>query len=248
MWVRIIKRLLPPNTRISSVNMLGGRKAVTDACRLDQASDGRRRLYIIDEDFDYASGIPKERLKHLYRLRAYCVENILLGVGPLVGVAEEWAPTRTPEQISVQLDLQGLFSDVERMLRPLFSLYAIVKLVAPDVQTVKFGISKLLTNSPGGAFLDETKVRSRMLSVARLARKSCGLHAFRTKKTHLAKRLQRISIEKLVSGKDALMRLVVLRLQSRLGYRGNDEQLKVRLAGAFEHSAEPWFAKVVHSL
>jgi Protein of unknown function (DUF4435) len=248
MWLRILRALLPKQTRLSSVNLLGGRESVLEACRRDQVADKRRKLYIIDADFDYAHKIRKPRLRHLYRLRAYCVENILMSPAALLEVAEECVPSLTPAQLSNQLDLSSLFRDCDALLRPLFALYAVVNFVDPSIQTVGYGIGKLLTNSPGGASLDADKIRSRMLSLARTARGSVGLPAFQNAHRSLRTHLKNISTEKLVSGKDGIHPVIVMRLRSRVGYRGSDEQLKVKLARFFEPRSEPWFASVVRAL
>ena len=78
MWLRLLKNVFPGSVRIRSVNLLGGRKQVVDVCRLDQDDDGRRKLYIVDADFDLLCNRRRINLKYLYRLKAYCIENILL--------------------------------------------------------------------------------------------------------------------------------------------------------------------------
>lgn len=248
MWLRVLRALLPKQTRLSSVNLLGGRENVLEACRRDQGADTRRRLYIIDADFDHAHKIRKPRLRHLYRLRAYCIENILISPEALLEVAEECAPSLTPSQLSNQLDLPSLFRDCDALLRPLFALYAVVNFVDPSLQTVGYGIVRLLKNSPGDVSLDADKIRSRMLSLARAARGSVGLLAFQNAHRRLRMHLKNISTRKLVSGKDGIYPIIVLRLKKRVGYRGSDEQLKVKLAQVFDPRSEPWFASVVKSL
>jgi hypothetical protein len=248
MWLRLLRALLPKRTRLSSVNLLGGRESVLEACRRDQVADKRRKLYIIDADFDYAHKIRKPRLKYLYRLRAYCVENILISPEALLEIAEECAPSLTPAQLNKRLDLPALFRDFDGLLRPLFSLYAVVNFADPSIQTVGFGIGKLLTNAPGGPFLDANKIRARMLSLARAAIDSVGLTAFQNVHRSLRTNLRKLSTDKLVSGKDGIHPVVVIWMKSRVGYRDNEDHLKVKLAQGFEPRSEPWLASVLRSL
>jgi hypothetical protein len=78
MHLFICRAVLGGRVKLTSVNPLGGRDAVLDACRRDQAVRPGKRLYVIDGDLDLIMGRSKPRLKHLYRFRAYCVENLLI--------------------------------------------------------------------------------------------------------------------------------------------------------------------------
>jgi hypothetical protein len=52
MWLNLIRRCLPPDVRLRSINQVGDRVSVIAACRHDQTNSGRSRLYIIDGDLD----------------------------------------------------------------------------------------------------------------------------------------------------------------------------------------------------
>ncbi|RYZ85595.1 MAG: DUF4435 domain-containing protein, partial [Proteobacteria bacterium] len=99
MWLEMLRNILPPTVKITSVNQMGGRSAVVESCKLDQENDGRRKLYIIDGDFDLLLGRPKPRLKHLYRLRAYCFENLVISQESAVYVGVASRPSKTESDL-----------------------------------------------------------------------------------------------------------------------------------------------------
>lgn len=49
MWVRLLEKVIPKGARLSSVNLLGGRDRVIEACALDQNEDGRKSFISLME-------------------------------------------------------------------------------------------------------------------------------------------------------------------------------------------------------
>jgi hypothetical protein len=99
MYVLFFRRILPSPIRLASVNQIGNRRSVIEACRRDQVDDGRKKLYLIDGDFDRYHNRRRPALRHLYRLRAYCIENLLLHEIAAIAVAAR-ADTNAAEQLS----------------------------------------------------------------------------------------------------------------------------------------------------
>jgi hypothetical protein len=93
MWLLFLRKMLPSSVHLESVNALGGRDRVIEACRLDQSDTGRRKLYIIDGDFDLLLGRKKPRLRFLHRLKAYCIENLLITEKAIVQIGMICKPT-----------------------------------------------------------------------------------------------------------------------------------------------------------
>ena len=87
-WRNVLRKFLPEGVAFSDPIPLGGRPQVLEECRRDQVEDGRKKLYIIDADLDLLRGCRKPKLKHLYRLRGYCIENYLLQEDALIEVAQ----------------------------------------------------------------------------------------------------------------------------------------------------------------
>lgn len=249
MWVQLLKKLLPPGVRLSSVNLLGGRKRVLDACKLDQANDGRRKLYIIDGDFDAPRRKKKPRLKYLSRLRPYCVENLLLSEDALVSVGVESDPMLSSNGVRRALGFSAVVAEIDRLLRPLFILYASIIDVAPSVGTVSYSVYKCCTRVACGSYMPSADlVRARSREVLRMALKLTPKAQLRSAIARITANSGHISTMNLVSGKDYLFPIFEQILRNRFGYRGSAEQLKVRLASEVRPAAEPAFARAVAAL
>jgi hypothetical protein len=86
--------MLPNGLRLKSINQLGGRDRVTKACELDQdPTDSRKRLYIVDADFDFVLGTGRRRLRYFCRLNAYCIENLLIDEEAVLSAALTMQPS-----------------------------------------------------------------------------------------------------------------------------------------------------------
>ena len=127
MWCRLLKKYLPDHIRLDSVTPLGGRKNVLDACKADQGIDGRKKLYIIDGDLDLIQGRRKPNLKHLYRLRAYCVENYLLSENAILDLTTIFDGKIEIEDARAKLDYTSWCKDNAELMERLFACYAVSK-------------------------------------------------------------------------------------------------------------------------
>jgi hypothetical protein len=243
MWLIIARKLLPRSAKIQSVNMLGGRDVVLAACRLDQRDTKRRKLYIIDGDFDFIYGKPKPRLKYLYRLRAYCIENLLISEDAFVQMGLELNPMMDEAQIAGKFDIQGSLREIERELRRLFMTYAVVHKLCPSVQTVGYSVHKLLKAESAGATIDRRKVAIRIIALYRAAISAVGGAAVRSTKAAIAARFAQLPLKLVASGKDYVLPPLWMSFRARCGYRGSLEQLKVALARSFDSRADPYFAR-----
>lgn len=248
MWLRIIKNIAPSTIRLSSVNMLGGRNSVLAACRLDQYDDGRRKIYIIDGDFDYLLARPKPRLKHLYRIRAYCVENILLHHESILEVGVDSRPQDTKQDIENLFDYPSLIGIYETKLVSLFTVYAAAHKVAPNLKTTSYSVMKLTTQIAGSASLDVGKIDRRIIQIVREASRLVGVQAFSSVRKKVQKEAAELHFDQIVSGKDYFFPLIWARLRRTCGYNGSIEQLKIHLARVYRPNYEPWLARRIRSL
>ena len=230
------------------MNLLGGRNKVIEACKLDQSEDGRRRLYIIDADFDHVFARPKPRLRHLYRIRAYCIENVLLHPRSVAEICCDCQPAAVPGNVDQIIDYQGLIGRWERPLRSLFILYALAQEFNIGIRTVRLSIFQLLSRVRGSWQFDPSKLYLRMMQIARATVRVVGLAAFVTRRRQLQTQAERLSFDQVVSGKDCILPVVFTRVRSRFGYRGSQEQFKVLLAKEFRRECEPWLFKRVQKI
>lgn len=248
MWLLMVRRMLPPGTRLASVNMLGGRKAVEGACRADQAITGRKKLYIIDGDLDWLLGKPKPRLKYLYRLRAYSIENILISQEALIQIGLEYSPTSSEVQVEAMVGYPALLTMMQQTLTRLFIAYAVAYSLDPSIRTVRLPVDGLYVNSPQGPVLSVVKARARIISIYRQAVGAAGLAATRERERAIGACARALLLEQIVSGKDYVLPFVWLRLRGTCGYGGSHEQFKVALARHFDPQAERYLARRLRNL
>lgn len=243
MWIELIRSIVPNDVRIKSVNQLGGRKRVIDACKLDQRNDGRRKLYIIDGDFDHLLGLKKPKLRHLYRLRAYCVENLFIGEvnARYIGIASQ--PEWSEERVKKSFDYDKWHRNLLDQLRPLFILYAAANRLAPSIQTTAFSVSKLYAAGKHDVSICPQKTFQRKFSLLRSIRRTVSAELLRRTTEEIQNRARRLSMRECISGKDYLFPIFALRLRNKLAFKVNNEQMKVHLARSFRSDQEPWLAK-----
>lgn len=247
MWLLIVKNILP-NVKIESVNMLGGRDIVTKSCELDQINTGRKKLYIVDGDFDFLLGRKKKNLKYFYRIRANNIENILFTENSMLGIALEQQPMKSPESLMESINFENSFNELETFLRPLFVAYAVVQKLYPSLQTTGYSVRKLIQNSNNGPSIDILKLRSRIFCLYLKLCKLCGFSEVKKAREEIKRRSASLPICQIASGKDYILPLTLLRFQKNIGYPGNDEKFKVALARSFQASQEPYLARRLRNL
>lgn len=248
MWLLTVRRLLPLGTKITSVNMLGGRDAVISACKLDQTNTGRRKLYIVDGDFDYLLGKSRKKLKYYYRLRSYCIENLLIRENPLIQVGLENSPKLNEAQIAKEINFQIIMREVEELLVPLFISYAVAHKLHRPAKTVSFPVGSLFQASSNGPRLDRLKVLNRIIGLYRTVAKQKGANATRATQREISLRVSKLTVCQIVSGKDYILPLPMARFKASCGYGRSMENFKVALARSYDETADPYFARRLRNL
>jgi hypothetical protein len=248
MWLNICRALLPETVRLSSVNLLGGRDAVVAACRLDQDSDGRRKLYIIDGDFDFLLNKRKPRLKFLHRLQAYCVENLLFSENALVQIGLESRPTWTEATVSAALAFDKIVEELDNHIKPLFVLYASVFKEARRVKTVKHPVNTLYIAGENGPRFCKNKIRARAIGILLRASRLVEPSVLRARFNMVKNASATININKAVSGKDYILPFVLAKFKACCGYNGGPEQFKVALSRSFHKLSDPNLTRTLAKL
>ena len=246
MHLLICRRILGEGVRLSSVTSLGGRKAVLDACRLDQGASARKRIYVIDGDLDLLLKRAKPRLRYLYRLRTYCVENLLISQSAVESVCLQAAPQLQPPQVRAKLNFVTWLTSLAKGLVPLFVAYGIARLVEPTLKTVGNSVHSLCVQQNGCPTLDHAKVFSHIRSVFRQMTRAGSRSNARAARPKIEACCRgETSDLRYVSGKDHIIPLLYHRLRSEFGFRGTIEQLKAQLASHYEPSTEPFYARAL---
>jgi hypothetical protein len=100
MHLLIYRSILGPHIKLKSVNQVGDRTRVIAACGADQVNDGRKRLYVIDGDFDILLGRRAPRLNFFYRLRTYDIESLLISESAIASVGMMSRPNDNEAKIA----------------------------------------------------------------------------------------------------------------------------------------------------
>ncbi len=209
-WIKLLRVYLPKHIRLNSVNMLGSRNAVLEACKLDQRLDERKKLYIIDSDLDLLRGIPKPKLRHLYRLRAYCVENYLIEPRAIVSAITVIKPDIVEEQVFHSLNLDAWLLRNEQLLAALFICYAVTFELASANDTISYSVHRLINKKNRNGDLCGSMVYSRIITLYRSVRQQRGKEETRAVYNRIRARADKIGVYRFVSGKDYLFPLINL--------------------------------------
>lgn len=228
-WLALIKNCVGSRLNITSVTAIGCRDDVISACRADQKNENRKRLYIIDGDFDHALGKRKPNLKHLYRLPAYCLENIFLNLKTVSNVVQMFRPDLHAN------DWQSDFASyIEQewggKLRKLFSFYAMHREVEGECVTSGYHVSRLIAGGspwmPNSELITEkameikNEIRTKNASSVLMLR-------------HVKSRCMALNIGKIISGKTYHFPLV-RQFLSGIGIRLDGPDLMLALAASKE--------------
>lgn len=237
----LLDRMLGGRARVVRVFQLGGRKEVVEACRGDQGKLGRPRLYLIDGDFDALFGNELPNLKHLYQLKVFCSENLVITPGALCEVTLECMPNVPREEIDSIVRFSEFLDDVVEKLVPLLVVYGVVYLLGVKVKTTGFNVMQLTVQRSGTPHLSERKVHQRVADI------EAELHKAH-RKDEVDSAVQKVKAvlpeapvdcAKLIPGKTYLLPLVFHCLRHKAKFSGTNRQFRVRLARHCELDVDP---------
>jgi hypothetical protein len=137
-YEKLINRALAGRARVQKVIPLGPRKDVLDAAMNDNVARGRPRLYIVDGDLDLIAHFRQRRARHLYRLRVYSLENLLLESKALEAYCGFACPSRTADDACKAVDLEFFLQQIEQLA----SIYIVTLAIARrlDLRDGAFGM------------------------------------------------------------------------------------------------------------
>lgn len=239
-WLLLLQRYAPNiNLKIGSINPLGGRDMVLEACRCDQTNNSRKRLYIIDSDFDIVLQKRKERLKHLYKLKRYCVENYLVSQSSIDGVAL----TLGKKDTDTDINIERWVKDNEDILKELFVCYAVAyDLSFSGEPTVSYGCHRLLDNNN----YCREKVEERIFSLYESMRNKFGSDS--VEKTKEAVRKQSVTLKaiEMCSAKDYIIPVLFNMLKRSIGIN-SEKKVFIRILASFaDEKIDPKLTQILN--
>ena len=224
-WLALLRKCLPPGTRLRSVMPLGDRKSVEEACKIDQSST-RPRLYITDGDFDFLLRKGAKRLRHLYRIPATNLEAFVMSGNGILPFIASMRPELAIADIQTEASIK-----VERtwfsVLRLLFAVYAENERANAGSVTCSHHVSRLTSTGQNTWAPDITACKERIREVKCACIRKSGLGG--TKFAALILRARTLPIEKVVSGKTYLLPIVESFVREMNAHPGNSDKTLLAL-------------------
>lgn len=249
MWENLLNVVIAGRCRLTRVLQLGGKVNVIAACRRDQGHSPRRRIYIIDGDFDIWRGRRRPNLKHLYRINAYCVENLLIGQAALIEVLRDAQPSRSIDEIERSLSYADFTADCYKLVT-LFALYASVFTLGISVPTISYSVHRLTEAASKHVRISESLLQTRLrelqgqiLELASDADLAAAKESIESRVTS-----SKLVPDRHISGKDYLFPLLYARSRVLLAYRESADTLKARLARHYDIRADPGLKRAIERL
>lgn len=158
-YKELLQRAVGDRVRIARVFSLEGRhNVIKAAARSRSAADSRHALYLVDGDLEWVLGRPvsADPTSNLFRLNAYCIENLLVDESAAAKVLGE-------ELVLSELDAAKLLAfsawrqAITLPLVRLFAAFATLHAVDSTRPTVTIGLNAVLSEAQGTAALDAQK-------------------------------------------------------------------------------------------
>jgi Protein of unknown function (DUF4435) len=248
LYERMFQRMLKGIARVSAVIPLQNREAVTaEAARL-RDDQSRRRFFLVDGDFEWSVGKIR-RIRNLYTLRCYSIENLAWNIESVYATAKKIAPGMTNAEISSAIT-QAELDSIAAALFPMFVAYSICFRLGATCETVGFSIVRLIEDGKRTT-LCRRKIARRLRQIFRHIRDQFGMSAVSQERRRVEEILNQRKVEpsQFISGKDYLLSILLFIFNERLNYKGSlrlmfslllDEpsKLEVRLQQAVRRAAK----------
>ncbi|MEN5118754.1 DUF4435 domain-containing protein [Luteimonas sp. TWI662] len=224
----LLGRALGGQVRLSQVFPLGGKAALIDKCWQDQDEEGRRRVFVVDGDFSIWSCYSYVRLKRLFVLPRYCVENFLFDHNAIVSVLFDEISGKDEEQLRLLLDFDSWAAAIAPLLEKLFISYSVSHRFAPELPTTGRSVKDFVRD--GSALLDEVKVDRVVSEIRDRVDIVHGVGFFDRAFGEISASLSKPKFSDGVSGKDYLLPLLLLRSRTLSKINSTSASIGFRLA------------------
>ena len=229
-YKRLLMRVTQNKVRIERVFPQGGRDAVIKAAKSYNKTK-RPALFIIDGDFEWVIGqSPHRKIPLLYRLDAYCIENLLICEKAVAHILSE-ERVLSEEDAYLRINFASWATNFKEPLVNLFSAFATAHLHQPSYPTVSRGVGRLCTATCSGEpRLDNKKIEEEREKTLNEVGKVIG----KKKANKLYEKIKQSANAlpcpfDIVSGKDFLLPLLGFLLQSH-GCKIKKKSLRLKLA------------------
>lgn len=242
----LIKKIAADRFSVEKVFPLGNREAVIAACKSDQGTGGRARLYVIDGDLNLLTGAQAPRIRRLFQHSVYCVENYLISELAVIELLYEELAHKDKATIKSELAFSTWVNEV-LCLTDLFKMFAVQRILTPSAISVGAGIGGLLAKSNPPS-VDRNLVRD---EVKRIYKDLCTEKGKSVVDATLLLVTEKLSGFKdqfaAISGKDYLMKALRWQIHKTAKIKGSRESVELRLARHCNIRTHKDFTKAVES-
>ncbi|WP_169312759.1 DUF4435 domain-containing protein [Owenweeksia hongkongensis] len=229
-FVELLNKAFKNKYEIQHIFPLGSRDVVIEECRANQLSDGRKKVFIVDGDLYILRGEATEKLKGLFVLPRYSIENFLLDEKAITEVLYEEDPEITKEELTKKLDFKRWVSLNEELLVNLFTTYAVVHKLTPETLTVGYKVNRLTKDGNGVVCPVKTQKRIDQLYTNTTGQIEKNIYTSEWEKISSRISSEDNKLLKYVSGKDYLIPLIKSRCKSFMKLSASNTNLFIRLA------------------
>jgi hypothetical protein len=143
-FTEILRRVFKSSISIHSIFPLGPKSTVIRRWKSDQGKRKKMAIYIVDGDYDLATGPATLKAPRLYRLNKYCIENYLIDYKAIAEVINDGALDMDFESTTKMLGLDDWKNNAIDPLNLLTgAMIAASKKQCDNLPTVKIDLRKI---------------------------------------------------------------------------------------------------------
>lgn len=223
-YTELLKVACAGSVRIARVLPLEGRKNVIDAARSHDFTK-RAALFVVDGDFEWVRDEQPPQVPGIYRLDAYCVENLILCSHTATQYLMECEATDEATAREA-LNFEVWREAVAPLVR-LFETWAALNTFTNQGATVGSGIGQFLATQPF-THLDQRKIEAAIqVASKKLAQQSGGSDLLARVRTRVSKLERPLDC---ISGKDFLLPALDFHVRLKTKEKSSRAALRFRLA------------------
>ncbi|WP_426993964.1 DUF4435 domain-containing protein [Methylomonas sp. CM2] len=226
----LFSRVFQGHYKVSKVFPLGDRCAVVREHRKQCSNLKRPTLFVVDGDLFLMQENRLRSERGLFVLPCYCVENILLDIDQIYQLLNEESHVIDRDELIHKFNYTEWLEDNYTHLLYLFIEYGISFTLTPELQTVSYPITKLVSSDKG--IVDKDKIEKRIKYLGNEVSRKVShekIDAVR-KKIESIVPINHDSLYVYVSAKDYLLPLLLTRFRTITKSKATNINIKLRLA------------------
>lgn len=246
-WENLIRIANVKNYKIKNINRMGGKENVISACINDQSDKKRKRIYIVDGDLDRITGKKYKKLNFFYKIKSYCIENILVDEKEILKLAKMYCSDNDIDSIEQKLEYNIFDKNISK-LKTLFLMFGIIQRNKLGIVNVSMGVTDFISHENKKVIIDEKKVFKKIISLSREIIAILGYDKFYSEISRMKKISKNIDHFSIVSGKDYIIPFLAFHFQGRIKYKNRHDVLKKYLSANCNFSKERGLKKAISSM